>query len=136
MAEFTIGQLARKAGVGVETIRFYERERLLTKPARSRSGYRRFGQDAVAGLAFIRRAKNLGFSLAEIRELLALRADPSKDCSAVDRRVQAKISQIEEKVRELQRMKRALRKLSAACINGTTVRDCVILDSLSGDGNL
>jgi Hg(II)-responsive transcriptional regulator len=131
VSEFTIGQLAREAGVGVETIRFYEREKLLTKPARSRSGYRRFGEEAVDRLVFIRRAKDLGFSLAEIREILALRANPRKDCSAVNGRAQTKIAQIEEKIRDLQRMKRSLQKLSAVCANGTTVDDCVILDSLS-----
>jgi MerR family copper efflux transcriptional regulator len=134
VSEFTIGQLAREAGVGVETIRFYEREKLLKKPARSPSGYRRFGEDAVARLVFIRRAKDLGFSLAEIRELLALRADPKKDCSAVNRRAQTKIVEIEERIRDLQRMKRALLNLSTACANGTTVDDCVILDSLFGGG--
>jgi MerR family copper efflux transcriptional regulator len=76
----------------------------------------------------------LGFSLAEIRELLALRANPRRDCSAVNRRAQAKIAEIEEKVRDLQRIKRALQKLSGGCANGTTVDDCVILDSLSGGG--
>jgi Hg(II)-responsive transcriptional regulator len=134
MSELTIGQLARQAGVGVETIRFYEREKLLKKAARSPSGYRRFGKDAVSRLAFIRRAKDLGFSLAEIRELLTLRAVPRKDCSAVNRRAQTKIAEIEERIRDLQRMKRALRDLSNACANGTTVDDCVILDSLYGGG--
>ncbi|MCH8048022.1 MAG: MerR family transcriptional regulator, partial [Planctomycetes bacterium] len=76
----TIGQLARRAEVGVETVRFYEREGLLEEPARRPSGYRQYDEGVVDRLRFIRRAKQLGFTLKEIRELLSLRLDPATTC--------------------------------------------------------
>ena len=77
MKTLTIGRVAEQASVGVETVRFYEREGLLEEPPRRQSGYREYGEDAVTRLRFIRRAKQLGFTLKEIKELLALRRDPS-----------------------------------------------------------
>src|SRR5262249_51950104 len=113
MKPLSIGQVARQAGVGVETVRFYERQGLLQEPARKDSGYRQYPEDAVARLRFIRRAKELGFSLKEIKELLALRVDPSTTCAEVKKQAEAKIGDIEEKLRTLQRMKKALVKLTA-----------------------
>src|SRR2546425_6976159 len=106
MKPLTIGQVARRAGVGVETVRFYEREGLLEEPPRRESGYRQYGEDIVARLQFIRRAKELGFTLNEIKELLSLRLDPSTTCAEVKDRAQAKIADIEQKIRTLQRMKK------------------------------
>src|SRR6266852_1773903 len=85
----TIGELARRADVGVETIRFYEREALLEKPKRSAGGYRAYSSDAVTRLAFVHQAKGLGFTLREIKQLLELRADPSADAAAVRGRAAA-----------------------------------------------
>src|SRR5215469_14163370 len=101
----TIGQLARRAGVGIETVRFYERQGLLAEPARRASGYRQYTEDVVTRLRFIRRAKELGFSLREIAELIALRLDPTKTCGDVRRRAKAKVADIEAKIRDLERMK-------------------------------
>src|SRR5919199_5139981 len=95
MAALTIGQIARRAGVGVETVRFYERQGLLEEPARKESGYRQYPEDVVARLRFIKRAKELGFSLKEIKELLALRVDPATTCAEVKARAQAKVADIE-----------------------------------------
>src|SRR5262245_11414989 len=100
MKPLTIGEVARRAGVGVETVRFYEREGRLDEPARRASGYRQYGEDAVARLRFIRRAKELGFSLKEIAELLALRADPATTRADVRRRAETKVADIEAKVRD------------------------------------
>src|ERR687885_2847805 len=97
MAALTIGQIARRAGVGVETVRFYERQGLLEEPARKESGYRQYAEEVVARLRFIRRAKRLGFSLKEITDLLALRLDPEATAADVKRRAEAKVADIEAK---------------------------------------
>jgi MerR family copper efflux transcriptional regulator len=130
---FTIGSVARRAGVGVETVRFYERQGLITQPARGASGYRQYPEETVVRLRFIQRAKALGFSLREIRELLSLRIDPTGHSGAVKARAQAKIADIEEKIRTLRRMKETLARLSAACDGCAPVRACPILDALEAD---
>lgn len=130
MESMTIGKVAREAGVGVETVRFYERERLIKEPPRRESGYRQYPHETVSRIRFIRRAKELGFTLKEIKELLALRASPKSRCADVQRHAEAKIEDIEDKVRALQRMKEALVKLTAACSGQGPVTDCPILDAL------
>jgi len=133
MAEtMTIGRLARSAGVGVETIRFYERKGLIAEPPRTFAGYRTYPPEAVGRLRFIRRAKELGFTLREIRELLDLRADESTTCDVVRARAAAKIADIEEKIRSLQTMKAALERLAAECPASGPASDCPILDALGG----
>jgi MerR family mercuric resistance operon transcriptional regulator len=127
---FTIGQVGRLAGVGVETVRFYEREGLLRQPERKPSGYRQYNHDVVSRLRFIAAAKELGFSLKEIKELLELRVGPHATCCDVRERAQAKISDIEEKIRTLQRMKASLVKLTKACRGRGPVSECPILDAL------
>lgn len=130
MAAITIGKVAKQAGVGVETVRFYEREGLLDEPPRRPSGYRQYPQDTVERLRFIRRAKELGFTLKEVKELLALRIAPGTTCGQIKKRAEAKVEDIEDRIRSLQRMKRALKKLTAACSGNGSVSDCPILDAL------
>ncbi len=130
MTYLTIGKVARLAEVGVETIRYYERQGLLDKPPRSAAGYRQYSEETVARLRFIKRAKSLGFSLREIRELLALRIDPQSTCDDVRRAAEAKIRDIEEKIRALRRMKEVLTKLAAECPGQAPVSQCPILDAL------
>lgn len=134
MKPLTIGQVAQKAGVGVETVRFYERQGLLEEPARKESGYRQYPEDVVARLRFIRRAKELGFSLKEIKELLALRVDPATTCREVKEQAQAKIADIEGKIRSLLRMKEALVELSRVCRGRGPTSECPILDALEKEG--
>ena len=122
--------MANRAGVGVETIRFYEREGLIEEPARRDSGYRIYPADTVDRLRFIKRAKELGFSLKEIKELMGLRLAPGATCGQVKRRAEAKIGDIEDKIRSLQRMKQALQKLTAACGGKGSTSECPILDAL------
>lgn len=130
MSTLRIGQIAERAGVGVETIRFYERKGLIGEPKRRSSGYRQYDADAVDRLRFIRRAKELGFTLNEIKELLDLKWDPTARCDDVKRQAEAKIDNIKQKVHTLNRMKRALVKLTEACHgNGKTSR-CPILEAL------
>ena len=133
MKPLTIGQIARQAGVGVETVRFYERQGLLAGPARTASGYRQYTEDVVDRLRFIRRAKELGFTLKEIAELLALRLDPETSCGEVRGRAKAKIDDIEAKIRDLQRMRQALDKLVASCRGRGPISACPILDALDNE---
>ena len=130
MKPLTIGQVARRADVGVETVRFYERQGLLQEPARKESGYRQFTEDVVARLRFIKRAKELGFSLKEIKELLALRVDPETTCAEVKSRAQAKIVDVEAKILALQRIRKALVKLTTVCRGSGPTSECPILDAL------
>jgi MerR family mercuric resistance operon transcriptional regulator len=133
MRPLTIGQVAKRAGIGIETVRFYERQGLLQKPERKPSGYRQFDQGIVARLRFIRRAKVLGFTLHEIKELLSLKLDPSTTCADVKNRAEAKIADIEAKIDSLTRMKQALVRLTKACRGRGATSDCPILDALDGE---
>lgn len=130
MKALSIGQVARRASVGVETVRFYERQGLLEKPPRTKSGYRQYPLEAVSRLGFIKKAKEVGFSLKEIKELLSLRLDTTATCEDVRSRAQVKIHEIEQKVQALQRMKQALMDLTAACSGDGPVSECPILQSL------
>ena len=129
----TTGRLARLADVGVETIRFYERQGLLDEPPRGESGYREYAPETVKRLRFIRRAKELGFTLREIKELLTLRVMPGATCADVRRRAEAKRQDIAEKIRSLEKMDAALAKLSRSCRGKGPVGDCPILDALEDD---
>ncbi len=93
----TIGELAKRAAVNRETVRYYERRRLLPRPSRSVSGYRIYSEDALKRLRFIRHAKALGFSLREIRELLALRVNSVGACAKVQERTATKIADIDKR---------------------------------------
>lgn len=128
----TIGQVARRSGVGIETVRFYEREGLLVQPLRSSSGYRQFNEDVIARLQFIQRAKELGFTLNEIKELLSLRVDEERTCADVLSHAEAKIADIESKIKSLQRMKKALVRMTRECSDRSSDSECPILDALDG----
>jgi MerR family mercuric resistance operon transcriptional regulator len=123
----TIGKVARLGGVGIETIRFYEREGLIANPPRKESGYRQYGPETVSRLRFIHRARELGFSLKEIKELLFLRLDPGATCDSILDRAEEKIREIEERIQTLQRMKKALKALARACPGEGPVTKCPIL---------
>ena len=130
MSSLTIGRLARKAGVNLETVRYYERRGLLPRPPRSASGYRLFPADAARRLKFIRRAQELAFSLGEIRELLSLRVARNTSSAAIRKRAEHKIADIEAKIKSLESMKKTLRKLTSACAGCGPVSECPILESL------
>src|SRR5437870_4737543 len=123
----TIGRLAQVGGVNLETIRYYEREGLLPRPPRTRSGYRIFPNDAARRLRFIKRAKELGFSLKEIRELLALRVKAGTKPDQIRGRAEAKIADIEQKIETLTAMKRALTRLTTRCSGCGSIAECPIL---------
>ncbi|GBE39953.1 mercuric resistance operon regulatory protein [bacterium BMS3Bbin08] len=126
----TIGQLAKKAGVNIETIRYYERRELIPKPHRRKSGYREYSNEFVKRIQFIRHAKELGFSLKEVHELLSLRLDPETPCSEVRKRAEVKISDIDERIKNLQQIKKSLLKLSEACQRSCPISECPILEAL------
>ncbi len=130
MDELTTSEVAKRGGVNLETIRYYERRGLLPKPPRTLSGYRAFAPDAVRRLRFVKRAQALGFSLKEIKELLSLRAAPKARCADIRERAEAKIAEIDAKIRTLQAMRKALLRLTAACTGRGSVSDCPILESL------
>lgn len=124
----TIGQVAKRAGIGIETIRFYEREGLIQDPPRSGSGYRLYPLETIDRLLFTRRAKALGFSLKEIRELLSLSVSPDATCEDVRQRAQAKLKAIENKIETLERMKTVLAEIAAACRGKGPASECPILE--------
>ncbi len=130
MSSLTIGKVACQAGVGVETVRFYERQGLIEDPPRRASGYRQYPPETPARIRFVRRAKLLGFTLKEIKELLSLRASPNSRCTDVRLRAEAKIEDIQQKIRDLQKMNKALKQLTAACDGRGPVTECPILEAL------
>lgn len=134
MKALTIGQVAKRAGVGVETIRFYEREGLIAEPERRpSSGYRQYGPQAVRRVRFIRHAKDLGFTLKEIQELLELRVDPHSTCADVRKQTRDKIADIEARIASLERMKVALNRLARKCRGRGPTAECPILEELDRD---
>jgi len=125
-----IGELARAADVGVETIRYYERRGLLAQPPRRTSGYRQYPPQAVRRVRFIRRAQALGFTLKEIEDLLALRVDDERSCADVRALARAKLEDIERRVAELQQMGRALERVARRCRGRGPTSECPILEVL------
>jgi Hg(II)-responsive transcriptional regulator len=133
METLTIGQVARQAGVGVETVRFYEREGLLEEPPRRASGYRQYSEEVVKRIRFIQHAKLLGFSLKEILELLTLRVDRQTSCEQVKERTAAKLAEVEQKIAELQHMRQALLQVASLCEEEGLKCRCPLLDALDRD---
>lgn len=130
MQRFTIGKIAREAEIGVETVRFYEREGLLEQPMRRESGYRQYAPETIDRLRFIKQAQRLGFTLREIKELLELRLDPNATRSEVRERAVAKVADIDARLAELNRMKDALAPLIQACDGHGALDGCPILSAI------
>ena len=129
MSTLTIGKLANAAGVGIDTVRFYERAGLLNKPRRTASGYRLYAASDVGRLRFIRRAKTLGFSLEEIAELLRLN-DGGGRRGAVRAVASRRLAEIEQKLRELSGMRDTLRHLVFRCRGDGPLAGCPIIDAV------
>ncbi|MGQ0702245.1 MAG: MerR family transcriptional regulator [Gemmatimonadales bacterium] len=130
----TIGKVAAAAAVNVETIRYYERRGLFIPPQRTASGYRQYSEDAVSRLRFIKHAQELGFSLREIQELLGLRVRNRAACNAVARKTRQKIAVVEQRIADLQRLKRTLERLAAACAARRSTDECPILEAMEEHG--
>jgi len=132
MDSLGIGQLAKRGGVGIDTVRYYKRNGLLEPRGRLASGYRRYGELEVARLRFIRRAQALGFSLKEVKELLTLSAQ--RDVGRIKRSAQAKLRDVEARIADLVRMRDGLAALIEACPGHGRAADCPILRALTEDG--
>jgi len=131
MNSMGIGTLAKKAGVKIDTVRYYERAGLLAPRARLASGYRRYSELELARLRFIRRAQMLGFQLKEVRELLALSAQ--RDVGRVRRSAQAKLADVEARITALEKVREGLAALISACPGHGRAEDCPILKALGGE---
>ncbi len=131
MKTITIGNAATLAGVGVETIRFYERKKLITQPQKpAHGGYRHYSNEIVHSVRFIRQAQELGFSLKEISELLSLRAEPDSDCSEVQKRANAKLAEVEGKISQLNKIASALKKVIGTCPSQGNLETCSIISAM------
>lgn len=130
----TIGKLAEECDVTIDTIRYYERFKLMQAHERTKSGYRLYGQDSVRRLMFIKRSKDLGFTLDEIKTLLALKSSKDATCSEMLERTHAKVEAAKKQVKELSRIEKALTHLSKICPGGNTpISECPILEHLYSD---
>jgi len=129
MSSLSIGQLAKQAGVAIDTVRYYERNQLLDPAGRLASGYRRYGDSELRRLRFIRRAKALGFSLADVRALLSL--SDERNVAKVKRAAEARLAEVEQRLAELERIRNALQALVAACPGHGRAEACPILNALN-----
>ena len=125
-----IGELAAEAGVKTQTLRYYERRGLLSAARGPTSRYREYESTALRRVRFIRRAQDLGFTLEEIRDLLALWGDSGKSCAAVESRARATLERIEAKIADLQRMSGALATYASACRSRSALKECPLLEEL------
>lgn len=132
MAALRTAEVAEQAGVNVETLRFYERKGILPEPPRRASGYREYPPEIVERVRFIKRAQELGFALREIQELLGLRQATWAKSARVRKLAEAKVAEIDLKIRDLQAMRDGLTELLCACDGRRTVASCPIIESLSG----
>ena len=125
-----IGELAKATETNVETVRYYEKIGILPKPARTSANYRSYGGDHLARLSFIRRARNLGFTLEALRELLTLSDDKEQSCEAIDAVSRAHLAQVDLKISDLRALRSELSRIIVSCQQGT-VADCKIIETLS-----
>jgi MerR family transcriptional regulator, mercuric resistance operon regulatory protein len=131
-AGYTIGKLARAAGVNVETVRYYQRLGLIREPAKPAQGHRRYSNDTVARLRFIRRAQRLGFTLKEVAELLSLEDGKCKEARGL---AEEKRAVVDSQISDLSAMRRELERLIRACNrSGGNARRCALIDTLTHDG--
>jgi len=130
MTTLKIGELANQGSVHLETVRYYERQGLLRPPRRTPSGHRSYTPADLLRLRFIKRSQALGFTLTEIKELLALKVTPNQPCTSVVRQIDAKAVEVKAKIAHLQAIDRTLRKMKASCQGRCAVSACPILESL------
>ena len=133
MNGLTLGRLVKQVGIGIETVRFYERQGLIKPPPRTDSNYRIYPEDEVARLRFIKRAKNLGFTLSEIKDLLFIRHDPHATKADIKNRTLDKLEDVKQKISDLTRIKMALEHLASSCDGHGPLEECPILEALDSD---
>lgn len=127
----SIGALGAATNTKVETIRFYEKIGILPAPSRTTSNYRVYGEEHVKRLGFVRRARNLGFSLEAVRQLLDLADQPDRPCGEVDDLVLGQLQEVERKIADLQRLREELDRLAHQCRGGHRMAECRIIEALS-----
>jgi MerR family mercuric resistance operon transcriptional regulator len=130
MRTFTIGELAQKCDINLETLRYYERVGIMLPPPRSQSGHREYPASSADRLVFIRRAQSLGFTLTEIKELLELRRNEDEHCADVVHSIDAKLQEVEKKIADLRSIRRALTTMKDLCQGDCLIGDCPILENL------
>ena len=133
MSGLTIGKLAKQVGIGIETVRFYEKQGLIAPPPRTDSNYRIYPEEEIVKLRFIKRAKTLGFSLNEIKELIFISNDPHATKADIKKRSVEKLADIKEKIQGLNRMRDALEHLTGACDGHGSLDNCPIMEALLAD---
>jgi len=126
----SIGQVAKRTGVTVEAVRFYEKQGLVPVPQRSESGYRQYPSDTVKRVRFIQRAKEAGFTLKDIDELLALRRRPGTSCADIKLRATQKVQEVDKKLKDLKRIREALERMVMKCSGRGDLSECPILEEL------
>ena len=132
MKKMTRGDVAERAGVSRGTVRYYEERGLIPEPSRTAAGYRQYTSEYVERIRFIKRAQKLGFTLQEINELLSLRADPAVSSMQVKQQAEAKVAEVERKIRGLRRIKEVLTDLIASCGKSQPTMDCPIIKAMQG----
>jgi MerR family mercuric resistance operon transcriptional regulator len=130
MEKISIGELAKKVNVNIETIRYYERRGLLAEPPRKKRGHRQYSMEEVSRTDFIKRCQKLGFSLTEILEILSLKMSPASTCADMKSRVNEKLTDVEKKINELVLIRNALRRLLRKCTGKGPIGKCPILEEL------
>ncbi|MGK6321058.1 MerR family transcriptional regulator [Sphingomonas sp. DT-204] len=130
MARLSIGDLARATGTKVETIRYYERIGLLPAPARTEGNYRSYGREHLGRLSFVRRARDLGFPLDQVRDLLGLADERDRSCEAVDAIARQHLAEVDRKIADLTALRSELAEVIGRCRRGT-IADCRIIESLA-----
>lgn len=133
MEKLTISHVAKQGGVNLQTIRYYERQGLLTPAYRTESGYRVYQEETIRRIRFIKRAQELGFSLAEVKELLSLRLDTHTTTADIRVRARSKLSDVEQKIKHLQAIHTSLSRLIKSCRGCGPAADCPILENLDGE---
>lgn len=134
MTNLTIGQIAKQVNVSNDTIRLYERQGLIEEPSRATNGYRQFPENTIHRLEFILRAKEMGFTLKEISELLSISQSSKKNCRIIKQQIDSKLEIVKNKISELKKLERALTKLVQSCEKQTLTGTCPILSVLEKKG--
>ena len=136
METITRGQLAKKCDVNIEALRYYEKRKLIDPPKRSETGYRLYTEDDITRIRFIKNAQKLGFSLNEILELLKLRIYKNKSCEEAKKKSQAKLEDVESKIKTLKIIKKSLKELIQQCEESVPTNHCPILSKFESQNNL
>ncbi|MEE9232429.1 MAG: heavy metal-responsive transcriptional regulator [Nitrospirales bacterium] len=136
METMTRSELAKECGVNIESLRFYEKRRLIDPPKRSEVGYRLYSREDAARIRFIQNAKKLGFTLNEIMELLKLRVKKNESCESVLAKTQTKLNEVDQKIKGLKSMKKVLKQMIHQCQEATLTSDCPILCSFESGREL